>query len=70
MKFFESICKNRKSITFCDIEIQKQKFYQHKETISITNKDINKIVVSNKVLLDKKGLKYSICYKDAKKIGP
>ena len=30
-------------------EIQKQKFHQHKEPISLKNININKIVVSNKV---------------------
>ena len=30
--------------------------------------DINKMVVSNKVSFDKKGIKYFIGYKDAKKI--
>ena len=40
------------------IEIQKQKFYQHKGPISIKNIDINKIVVSNKVSFGKTGFKY------------
>ena len=53
-----------------DIEMQKQKFHQHKGPISIKNVDINKIVVSNKVSFSKKGFKYSIVYKDAKKIRP
>ena len=43
-----------KNIKFDDIEIQKQKFYQHKVPISIKNIDINKIVVSNKVSFIKK----------------
>ena len=50
-----------------DIEIQKQKFHQHKGPISIKNIDINKIVVSNKVSFGKNGFKYFIGYKDAKK---
>ena len=45
-------------IKFGDIEIQKQKFLQHKGLISIKNVDIDKIVVSNKVPFG---------YKDAKK---
>ena len=57
-----------KLIKFCDIEIQKQKFHQHKEPFSIKNIDINKIVVSNKVFFGKKGFKYFIGYKNAKKI--
>ena len=54
--------------TFGDIEIKKQKFYQHNRPISIKNIDINKLVVSNKVSLIKKGFKYFIGYKNAKKI--
>ena len=53
-------------IKFGDIEIEKQKFHQHKRPISIKNIDINKIVVSNKVSFGKKGFKYFIGYKDAK----
>ena len=41
-------------IKFSDIEIQKQKFHQHKLPISIKDVDINKIVVSNKVSFSKK----------------
>ena len=62
--------KTEKFINFGDIEIQKQKFHQHKQPISIENIDINKIVLSNKVSSGEKGLKYSIGYKDAKKIIP
>ena len=39
----------KKTIKFDGIEIQKQKFDQHKRPISIKNVGINKIVVSNKV---------------------
>ena len=53
-----------------DIEIQKQKFNQHKGPISIKNIDINKIVLSNNVSFGKIGYKYFIGYKDAKKIRP
>ena len=56
-----------KNIKFGDIEIQKQKYHQHKELISIKNIDFNKIVVSNKVSFGKKGFKCFIGYKDAKK---
>ena len=48
--------------------MQKQKFHQHKRPISIKNVDIEKIVVSNKVRFGKKGFKYFIGYKDAKKL--
>ena len=54
-----------KIIKFGDIEIQKQKYHQHKELISIKNIDFNKIVVSNKVSFGKKGFKCFIGYKDA-----
>ena len=57
-------------IKFGDIEIQKQKFHQHKGAISIKNIDINKIEVSNKVPFGEKGFKYFIDYKDAKKFRP
>ena len=57
-------------IKFGDIAIQKQKFHQHKGPISIKYIYINKIVVFNKVCFGKKGFKYFVDYKDAKKIGP
>ena len=58
--------KMEKSIKFGDIEIKNQKFLQHKESISIKNIDINKIVRSNKVSFGKKGFKTFIGYKYAK----
>ena len=57
-------------IKFGDIEIEKQKFHQHKGPISIKNIDTNNIVISNKVSFCKKGFKYFIDYKDAKKNRP
>ena len=57
---------DKKIVKFGDFEIEKQKFHQHKRPISIKNLDINKIVVSNKVSLGKKGFQYFIGYKDAK----
>ena len=57
-------------IKFGDIEIEKQKFHQHKRPISIKNIDINKIVVSNKVSFGKKGFTYFIGFKDNKKVRP
>ena len=59
-----------KIIKFGDIEIQKQKFHQHKAPISIKNIDINKILVSHKVSFGKKSFKYFIGYKDGKKLNP
>ena len=45
---------DKKIITFCDTEIEKLKFDQHKSPILINNIDINKIEVSNKVSFGKK----------------
>ena len=50
-----------------NIEIQKQKFHQHKGPISIKNGDTSKIVVSNKVYFGIKGFKCFIGYKDDKR---
>ena len=55
-------------IKFQDIKIKKQKFYQHKEPVSIKDIDINKITVSNKVSFGKKRFKYLISYIYAKTI--
>ena len=55
-------------ITFGDTVMEKHKFHQYKRPISIKNININKIVVSNKASIVKKGFKYFIGYKDAKKI--
>ena len=51
-----------------DIETEKQKFHPHKETFSINNIHTNKIAISNKVSFGKKGFKYFIGNKDAKKV--
>ena len=53
-------------IKFGYTEIAKQKFHQHKIPVSISNIDIDIIVVSNKVSFGRKGFKYFIGYKDAK----
>ena len=58
-----------KKIINCDeTEIQKYKFHQYKSSISIDNKDVHKIVVSNKISFDKNDFKYFIGYKDATKL--
>ena len=57
-------------IKFGDIEINKQKFNQHKRPISINSIDINKKIVSNKVSFGKKGFKFFIGYKDSTKRRP
>ena len=46
-----------------DIEIEKQKFQQHKKPISIKNIDINKMVVSNKVSFGKRVLNILLAMK-------
>ena len=51
-----------------DTEVKKH--YQHERSILQNNIDINKIVVSKKVSFGKKGFKYFIGYKDARKIKP
>ena len=53
-------------LKFGDIEIETQKFHQHKRPIMIKNIDINKVVLSIKISLGKKGFKYFTGYKDAK----
>ena len=55
-------------IKFGDIEIEKQKFHQHKGPISIKNIDINKIVMSNEVSFGKKDLNILLATKMLKKI--
>ena len=55
-------------IKFDDIKIPKQKFHQHKRPISIKNVDIDKIVVSSKVLLLKKDLNTVLATKMLKKL--
>ena len=67
--FLKAYIKMEKTfIKFGDTEIKKHKFHKYKRPISIKNIDINKIIVSNKVSFGKKGFKYFIGYKDAKKI--
>ena len=48
--------------------IEKHKFHQHKNSISIYGVDINKILVSNKVSFGKKGYKYFTGYTHGKKV--
>ena len=51
--------KENSVIKFGNIDIEKQKFHQHKKLISIKHVDINKIV-SNKIFFGKIGFKYFI----------
>ena len=57
-------------ITFGDTEVEQYKFCQNKSPISISDVNINKIIVSNKVSLGQKGFKYFIGYKDDRKVRP
>ena len=52
------------------LKYKNKKFHQHNGPISIKNINIIKIVVSNKASFGKKGFKYFIGYKDAKKLDP
>ena len=55
-KLWNYISKWKKAvIKIVDIEVEKQKFHQHKRPISIKNVDINAMVVSNEVCFGKKG---------------
>ena len=47
-----------------DAEIAEYKFHQNKSSVSINDKDINKIVVFNKHPFGKQDYKYFIGYKD------
>ena len=57
-------------IMLSDIEIEKQKFHTHKNLISIYEVNIDRILVSNKVLFGKKGFKYFLGYKENEKVVP
>ena len=61
---------DEKIIKFDYIEIEKQKFHQYQGPILINDINISQRVVSNKVFFSKKGFKYFIGHKDAKKVTP
>ena len=46
------------------LELKRSRFHQCKSPFLIDNKDINKIVVSNKISFGKKSFKYFIGYKN------
>ena len=52
-----------KIIKFDDTETEEYKFHQNKSAISISNVDINKIVVSNKLPLGEQDFTYFTGYK-------
>ena len=56
-------------ITFGDTEIEKYRFHQLKNPITIYHEKIDRIV-PNKVPYCKKHFKYFLVYKDAEKVRP
>ena len=54
----------QESRMFGNIEVEKHKFYQHKNPISIDDINIDRIVGSNMVPFGKKDFKYFTGYKD------
>ena len=58
---------NKEIITFGETEIEKHIFHQHKRPISIHDRDINKILVSNKVSLVEKSFNILLATKLLKK---
>ena len=58
---------DKKIIKFDDTEIEEFEFHQYKSPISLSNIDINKKVISNKLPYGKQHFKYFIGYQDAKK---
>ena len=66
---FVTIYKTGKEIImFGNIEVEKQKFHQYKSPIWISNMDISKTVVPNRVPFGKKDFKYFIGYEEDKKV--
>ena len=59
---------DKKIKKFDETEIDEFRFPQNKSPILIDYIDINKIVVSNKLLFGKQDIKYLIGYKDSKKL--
>ena len=66
---FVTIYKTGKEIImFGNIEVEKHKFHQYKSPIWISNMDISKTVVPNRVPFGKKDFKYFIGYEEDKKV--
>ena len=51
---------NIETLIFGDLKIEKGKFHYSQYPLGITNIDIDKIVISNKVSFDKNGFKYFV----------
>ena len=49
-------------LTLANIEIEKNKFYLHKNPIFLGDVDIKKVLASNKISFGKKNYKYFIGY--------
>ena len=58
---------DKKIIKFDGTKIEEYKVLPNRSPISINDIDLNKIVVSNKLLLGKQDFKYFIGYKDSLK---
>ena len=58
---------NKKIIKFYDTKIEEYKFHQNKSPISISDIDVNKVAVSNKLPFGKQYSKWFIGYKDSEK---
>ena len=57
----------KETIRFGNIEINKQKFHNHKNPISVYEVNIDRIVIFSRVSFGKTGFKYFIGYKNNKK---
>ena len=55
-KIFSYIKIGKKLLTFSDIEIEKNNFYLHKSPIFKKDVDIEKVLVSKKILFGKKNI--------------
>ena len=61
---------DKKNTKFDDTEIEEYKFHQNKNSVSINDIGINKIVLPNKFLFGKQDFKCFIGYKDSDKNRP
>ena len=61
---------SEKIFTFGYTEIEKHKFHYSSHPIDKSNTDIDKIIISNRVSVSKKGFKYFIGYQYDDKIKP
>ena len=52
----------KETLTFGDIEIEKNKFYSHKSPVPVSDIDIENVLVSKKISFGEKNYKYFIDY--------